>query len=179
MTEELFVTLDQLRSEAAAEGLPVRRTDGRLYHLLAKVYGAALEIDRTGAVSKLEAKVGALPSPKVGANRSFLFPGSDVFILASRYVLTGVDNRNSVYRYAKAMRGAADRQIAPVDLPKWLSENGGLRELLKPVDDAAQRFGRVLTLGRAITYRPGDTITLTIRAVGAGYFDIVKENKNG
>ena len=168
--------LEALRAEAQAEGLPVRRTDSRLYGLLARVYGAALQIQTDGNVADLRARAGNLKSPKPGASRSYLERGSDVFILASRYVLTGVDNRNSVYRYAAAMRGAAKRQICATDLPNWLVENGGLRELLKPLDDAAQRSGRQLTLDRAITWRAGEVVTLTLRAQGGGHFALIAED---
>ena len=170
-----FAELDALRTEAQTAGLPVRRTDARLYDLLSRVYAAALAVDREGGVADLCARVDGLQSPKPGANRAFLFKQSDVFILASRYVLTGVDNRNSVYRYAAALRGASRRQISPEDLPAWLSENGGLRELLKPHDDEKERSGRVLTLDRAITWRAGDVVTLTLRAQGGGYFALVSE----
>lgn len=170
-----FADLESLRSEAQANGLPVRRTDARLYDLLSRVYAAALAVEREGAVADLCARVEGLKSPKPGANRAFLFKHSDVFILASRYVLTGVDNRNSVYRYAAAMRGAAQRQIKPDDLSAWLAENGGLRELLKPLDDTVERSGRVLTLDRSVSWRAGDVLTLTLRAQGGGHFALISE----
>jgi hypothetical protein len=171
---EAFHDLDALRTEARTTGLPVRRTDARLYDLISRVYGAALRIDRDNATASLRARVEGLKSPKPDARRrAYVERQSDVFILASRYVLTGVDNRNSVYRYAAAMRGAADRQIPPDKLPGWLAENGGLRELLKPVSDHGERSRRVLTLDRPVTFRPGDVIHLTLHAQGAGYFVVI------
>lgn len=182
----LLGRLDHAREAAFNGGLPIRRKDGALYSLLAECLSICEDVIaanlfeelRTLAVVRVNARQprGTVTRAESnnGKGRRYVEAGSDAFILVARYVLSGVDNRNSFYRYATTLREAHKRQIASADLAAWMREHGGVNALYAPAAYRKEsRRTKVLHLNQAITFpREGD-FTLTLRHDGKGFFDVV------
>lgn len=188
MTEiqsSLHDRLQLAREHAHNGGLPIRRKDGKLYHLLAECLTICEEVISAGMFEELRqlARVSVnerRPRGEVtraesnnGKGRSYVEANSDAFILVCRYVLAGVDERNSSYRYATTLREASKRGIAGADLVAWLADNGGVNALYRPttINDANQT--RQLYLNQRITFPREGEFTITLRHDGKGFFDVV------
>lgn len=157
-----------LRGRALGEGLPTRRSDDRLYSLISDTYDLCLDVP----VEELRGVT--LPAVQ-GRTVSKPHLDSDIFIIVSRLILTGVDNRNSIYRYASAMRAAHARQVPRGTLRQFLSENGGLRSLLKPpLVPGTRRSHGVLYLNQPITFAEGSRIRVELRSIGGPNFEVIK-----
>jgi hypothetical protein len=182
----LLTRLDQAREHALNGGVPIRRKDGKLYQLLAECLGICEEVNSAGMFEELRQLAVVRVNERQprgtvtraesnnGRGRKWVEKGSDAFILVARYVLAGIDGRNSHYRYAVTMREAAKRQIAAADLVQWLGENGGVNALYRPttMKNAANQT-RQLYLNQRITFPREGEFTITLRHDGKGFFDVV------
>ena len=169
--------IEALRAVAQSDGLPVRRADARLYAILADCLAICEDALSQNALPELRRAVmvsvsGVAPA---GRGRKYLEQRADAYVIVARAVLDGIDNRNSVYRYAMTMREAARRGIASQALEKWLGENGGINALFKarPVS-ARKATTRTLNLNQSVTVPKDGTFTLTLRRDARGFFDVVE-----
>lgn len=158
----------ELRGRALGEGLPTRRPDDRLYSLISDTYDLCLEVP----VEELR----GVPLPVIrGRTMSKPRLNADIFVVVSRLILTGVDNRNSIYRYASAMRAAHERQVPRGTLRQFLSENGGLHCLLRPpLAVGTPRSYGVLHLDQPVSFAEGGRIRLELRSIGGPYFEVIR-----
>jgi hypothetical protein len=185
-TSSLSARLDQAREHAFNGGVPIRRKDGKLYALLAECLGICEEVIAADAFEELRRLAvtrvnerqprGTITRAESnnGRGRRYVEAGSDAFILVARYVLSGVDGRNSFYRYAVTLREANKRKIASTDLVRWLGENGGVNALYAPAAYRKESHRtKVLHLNQTVSFpREGD-FTITLRHDGRGFFDVV------
>ena len=123
-------SLHRLRSEALALGVPTRRRDSELYQLLASCLEICETVERDGLHGELRSHIRTESSGGSGRGRRYVETKTSAAVLVCRYVLEGRDTRNSNYRYAEALRSAAEMQIRSGDLAEWLSKNGGVRGLM-------------------------------------------------
>jgi hypothetical protein len=187
-TPTLQSRLDAARENAFNGGVPIRRKDGKLYQLLAECLGICEEVKARGQEAELREMVRVsvdARNPEIwgngraasnnGRGRRFAYSDSDAFILVARYVLAGVDGRNSHYRYAVTMREAHKRQIAAAGLVEWLGENGGVNALYGPATFKGDvQSKKTLHLNQTITFPREGEFTLTLRHDGKGFFDVVQ-----
>jgi hypothetical protein len=183
--------LDAARARAFNGGVPVRRKDGKLYQLLAECLLICEEVISAGQETELREMVRVsvdVKRPETwatglgrqasnnGRGRRYAESRSDAFILVARYVLTGVDGRNSFYRYATTLREAHKRQIAGADLVKWLGHNGGVNALYRPATIKGESYmTRQLQLNQRIAFPRDQAFTLTLRHDGKGFFDVIPD----
>jgi hypothetical protein len=160
-------------------GVPMRRTDGKLYAVLGECLSICEEVLRDNLQEALRAAVRVSIDVRgqnnAGRGRKYVNSDSDVHILVARAVLQGVDSRNSFYRYALILREASARQISGADLPEWLAKNGGAKELY--VHRLAKRQTRklkILHLDRSIEYPTDGVFTLHLVYDGAGGFRVFR-----
>jgi hypothetical protein len=186
-THGLQARLDAAREHAFNSGVPIRRKDGNLYHLLAECLGICEEVIAASMFEELRQMAVVRVNQRQprgtvtraesnnGRGRNYVEKGSDAFILVARYVLSGVDGRNSHYRYAVTMREAHKRQIASADLVAWLGENGGVNALYRPTTMKGEaNQTRQLYLNQRITFPREGEFTITLRHDGKGFFDVVQ-----
>jgi hypothetical protein len=179
--------LEQARNHAYNGGLPVRRKDGKLYAILAECLSICEEVIRDQKEDELRAAVKVsvdCRNPEVwgkgraagnaGKGKRYAESTSDAYILVARYVLEGVDNRNSVYRYASTLRAAGERQIASSDLVEWLENNGGVVALYRErLDRAPLRSTKTLYLDRPVSFQIGVEFSVKVVALGGGKFAVL------
>jgi len=91
------------------DNLPTRRTDAMLYKLLAECRAICEFVEANQLHDELRHAVKDKGLIRPEQNRSYVERKSSTGILVARYVLTGVDNRNSVYRYGKVLTRAMQR----------------------------------------------------------------------
>jgi hypothetical protein len=186
VTSPLLDRLNLAREHAHNGGLPIRRKDGKLYHLLAECLTICEEVQAAGMFEELRqlARVSvnerkprgtvARAESNNGKGRNYVEANSDAYILVCRYVLAGVDERNSSYRYATTLREASRRGIAGADLVGWFGENGGVNALYRPTTMKADtNQTRQLYLNQRITFPREGEFTITLRHDGKGFFDVV------
>jgi hypothetical protein len=186
-TSVLAERLETARRHAFNGGVPIRRKDGKLYALLAECLAICEEVNRAGLFEELrQLSVQRVdqrrPRGEVtraesnnGKGRRYVEAGSDAFILVARYVLAGVDGRNSHYRYATTMREAAKRGIRSGALVDWLGANGGVNALYRPTTLKGNcNQTRQLYLNERITFPREGEFTLTLCHDGKGFFDVVR-----
>lgn len=167
------------RNRASNGGIPIRRKDAALYSLLSECLGICEDVLRDGLLPELReairVSVDIRGANNAGKGRRYAETTSDAYILVARAVLSDVDNRNSVYRYAVTLREAGKRQIRSADLVQWLTDNGGVRALYlaRPLD-ACDASTKTLHLNSAVEYPKSGTFTLTLRWDGIGFFDVIK-----
>ena len=163
--------LDDLRTRAQRGGLPMRRTDAALYAVLSEIKAICEDI----TAAKAEDDLRAVYAAKATNRRKYLETGSDVHVIACRYVLEDDDTRNSVYRYAIALREAAKRQIGAQDLAEWLRASGGVNALYKARETAFRvRTTKTLHLTSPVEVVPGVALALTVMRRPDGFFDLVQ-----
>ncbi len=186
-SDTLQSRLDLAKAHAFNGGIPIRRKDGKLYQLLAECLGICEEVIRDRREAELREMVRVsvdARNPEIwgngraksnnGKGRRFAYHDSDAFILVARYVLAGVDGRNSHYRYAVTLREAHKRQIASADLVAWLGENGGANALYGPATFKSDvQSKKTLHLNQTISFPREGEFTLTLRHDGKGFFDVV------
>lgn len=142
MAFSIEASLDNIRSLADTYGLPTRRKDESLYRVLGACLTLCEEVQENSAEQELKAAVRKsvdFKNPDLigkgrsasnnGKGRRYTNSDTDVYILTARFALEGIDNRSSTYRYAKALRCAAQRMISGEELPEWLKKHGGVRSL--------------------------------------------------
>jgi len=174
----LRARLQAARDQALAIGLPARRKDADLYRLLAACLAFCEEVERDNLHEELRDAVRVSVderNPEIwgqgrgagnqGRGRRYVETGSDCYILVSRFVLEQVDTRNSVYRYAKALRVAGKRQMRAADLVEWLTKNGGVRALESsvPANTGKGRYARLIRAAQAVV----ETNAPSIKALDA------------
>lgn len=187
-TSSLQSKLTQAREHALNGGIPIRRKDGKLYALLAECLSICEEVIRDGMFEELRQMTRVSvderrPRGEVtraesnnGKGRRYVEAGSDAYILVARYVLAGVDGRNSHYRYAHTLREAGKRGIAGADLAQWLTENGGVNALYRPTTmKSPLNQTRQLYLNQRIKFPREGAFTITLRHDGKGFFDVVTQ----
>lgn len=175
---DLSARLAAARARAHQGGLPVRRKDGRLYAVLAECLSIAEDVIRHGQITELRealrVSVNVRGHGNAGRGRRYAEAGSDAFVLVARAVLEGVDNRNSVYRYAATLREAARRGIAACDLAEWLARNGGVNSLFRRRPVVARTMStRTLHLNAPVEVPKGRPFTITLQGDGRGFFDVL------
>ena len=144
--------LEVLRKKALQVGVPARRSDTSLYTLLSECLVVCLKVERDGLHEEVRS---ALTITHENGKRQYVEKRTHVSTLVSRYVLGGVDNRNSVYRYARVLKVAMLEQVSPAHFVEWVKGKGGIaRASLKP-----QTNEHVIKRIRAM--KPGQTATVS------------------
>ena len=173
--------IEDLRAKAQADGLPVRRADAQLYAILAECLSICEEAQETDSVRVLAEAVAqsvAGSEHDNGRGRRYLERRSDVFTVVARAVLEGVDNRNSVYRYALTLREAARRGLTSAVLEDWLLQNGGVNALYRTRPVSARRNTlSTLHLTSPVEVPREGVFTLTLRRSANGYFDVLNKEE--
>lgn len=171
---DIVTLLNAARDRALKGGLPTRRRDGALYALLSGCLFICEKVQREGLEAELrravQVSVDERGKGNAGKGRRYAEKDSDAYILVCRHVLEGVDTRNSVYRYAVALREAAARQVSSPDLSKWLKDNGGVSALFNRARVVNSRRVQLMQLDRSIEYPTDRPFTLTLRYDGKGGF---------
>ena len=178
MADSIRERLQLAREHADSGGVPMRRTDKALYALLAECLGICEDVERDGLLPELREAVRVTVDIRgqnnAGKGRRYAETGSDVYTLVARAVLEGVDNRNSVYRYAGALRCAGERQIRSVELEEWLTTHGGVVTLYETRQRPnVERSTKTLFLDAAVSYKVGVPVTITVQATSAGRFRLI------
>lgn len=174
--------VEALRTKAQADGLPVRRADAQLYAILAECLSICEEAQVTNNVRALAEAVAqsvAGTEHESGRGRRYFERRSDVFVVVTRAVLEGVDNRNSVYRYALTLREAARRGLTSGTLEDWLLQNGGVNALYRtrPVSTRRNTVSTLHLTSPVEVPRDG-AFTLTLRRSANGYFDVLSKEED-
>jgi hypothetical protein len=185
---DILEKLDTARQHAHNGGIPVRRKDGKLYALLSECLSICEEVIAEGMFEELRqlARVSVnerKPRGTVtrnesnnGRGRNYVEKGSDAFILVCRYVLSGVDERNSSYRYATTLREAHRRSIKSQELSSWLKENGGVNALYgRAIYKGDISSKRTLHLNEAVSFPREGEFTIRLKHDGKGFFDVVQK----
>jgi hypothetical protein len=175
---DLRKKLDLARDNAILGGLPARRKDSALYGILAECLGICNLVDASGARDELVKAI--TERDKQGRNRIYVYPQSDTHILVCRYVLEGHDNRNSIYRYAAALREATALAISSDDLVKKLTEEGGINTLFKSRPLKKRTFETsTLHLNSKVNAPKDSEIVLRLKRDERGFFDVLSCNVAG
>lgn len=173
---DIATLLAAVKQKAVKGGLPTRRKDSALYGLLAGMLFICEKVDRERLHDELIAAITVHVDVKgegnSGKGRRYVNDKGDTFVLVCRHVLGNIDTRDAVYRYARNLREASQRQISPHELGGWLRKNGGLAALtvVKP----RGRLTKVLRLDRQIGYDDNEEFTVTLKSLGGGVFQVIK-----
>ena len=152
-----------------------RRKDIELYALIGKVQIICEIAQGTTMQSALEKAVVEKTKALRSSNRAYFEKDADIFRIVGRYVFGPLD-RNSGWRYAATIREAHKRGIAGKDLPRWLSENGGLNALFRARPTSTKQYsGKTLFLRQAISFEPDTPFTITLIRRSDGLFDVVEK----
>lgn len=173
--------LHAARDLALRAGVPSRRKDAELYRLLADCLAICEMVERDGLRERLRDEIAVSVDIRnqnnAGKGRRYVEQGSDVPVTVCRFVLDGVDNRSSVYRYATCLREAMKRQILSDSLVDWVQENGGLLTLYQGRERSVTQFRvKTLHLNSRVTVPKDGMVTLTLRRDGRGFFDVLSRN---
>lgn len=173
----VLAQLDEIRERARKGGLPVRRKDAELYSILAEIYRLSHDIDFSSARGTLIRTLADRVSDN--RNRVYVQHNTDNHLLVCRYVLEGEDNRNSIYRYAMALKEARKREIPKGGLAAWLCENGGVNRLFKSRPLLKRSYDTsALQLKTRITVPKDRPFTITLQADERGYYDVLDIEKD-
>lgn len=176
---DLRSSLLAARRQAQNDGVPVRRSDLQVYALLDECLGICEKVTAQGMLDELRELVKQEVPDLWGRNRRYTSPRSDVYVLVSRFVLEGKDNRNSVYRYASAMRQAHKKGVQSGELIDWLVESGGIVQLTRFVEKRGRvRSVKVLYLDTSIQYEVGEPVTLVLNPTAGGRFTLVSQSSD-
>ena len=168
----------EAKEHAISEGVPARRKDQTLYKLLAECLHICEFVQLYHLEDQLRSEIAVSVDMRghnnYGKGRRYTERSADVFILVCRFVLEGVDNRNSIYRYAAALREAHRRNLKAGDLEKWLlNRGGGVNHLFRSRERAPYLSRlRVLHLNQKVVIPESGKITLTLQRDEKGDFDV-------
>ncbi len=175
------VTISQriadLRAKAHSGGLPVRRSDAKLYDLLGQCLTLCEDILREGREGELrDATREARPEGETKRRGRYAQSGSDAYTLVARSVLQAHDAQPNYSRYASVMRSAAKLGISGADLAQWLAENGGARSLYRTAADSGEHRLWSIQLVSPVALPTGAPFTLTLVSDGAMHFRVLSIN---
>lgn len=178
---DLADRLHAARDLALRSGVPARRKDSELYRLLADCLAICELVERDGLKERLREEIAVSVNIRnqsnKGKGRRYVELGSDIPVTVCRFVLDGVDNRSSVYRYATCLREAAKRQIRSDALVDWVQKNGGLVTLYQGRKRGVTQFQvKTLHLNSRVNVPKDGMVTLTLRRDMRGFFDVVSHN---
>jgi hypothetical protein len=163
-----------LRKAAHLGGVPVRRSDGRLYDLLGQCLTLCEDVLRAGQEAELrEATREARPEGDNRKRGRWALASSDVFTLVARSVLQAQDAQPNYSRYASVMRQAQKRGIDGADLAKWLADNGGARSLYRTAAETGAQRVWAIQLVAPVTLPTDGPFTLTLVSDGAMHFRVL------
>ncbi len=166
--------LADLRAQAHSGGLPVRRSDAKLYDLLGKCLSLCEDVLRDNREDELrDATRVARPDGETRKRGRYAQAGSDVYTLVARNVMQAHDAQPNYSRYASVMRAAAKRGIAGEHLATWLAENGGARSLYRTVADDGQQRVWSINLTSPVTLPTEGEFTLRLVSDGAMAFRVL------
>lgn len=163
-----------LREKAHSGGLPVRRSDAKLYDLLGQCLTLCEDVLRAGQEDALrEATRQDRPEGETRKRGRWALISSDAYTLVARSVLQAHDAQPNYSRYASVMRQAAKRGIAGTELAAWLAENGGARSLYRTVADEGQQRVWSIQLTAPITLPTDAPFTLKLTSDGGNQFRVL------
>ena len=179
---DIATLLAEAKAKALNGGLPMRRKDGTLYSLLAGCLFICEKVQREGRETELReavrVSVDIRGQGNAGKGRRYAERTADAYILVCRHVLDGVDNRNSTYRYAQALRNAHKLQITSDDLASFFAKKGGVAALhLAEAKTKDIGRARTLKLSSWIDYPLGGEFTLTLKSISDGGFAVLDGGK--
>lgn len=171
MIETVSQRLSALRAEAHSGGLPVRRSDAKLYALLGQCLTLCEDIARDKLEDELRAAVReARPEGDTRKRGRYAQSSSDIYTLVARSVMQDRGAQPNYSRYASVMRQAYARQIAGVDLAEWLATNGGARSLYRTVADGGEQKVWSIQLTAPLALPTDRPFTLRLESDGAMSF---------
>ncbi len=171
----LLDTLNEARSRAMNNQVPIRQKNKVLYNVMADCMSICAQVLATNAMDELREAV-ILGTNGVAGSR-FVKSSSDVYTIVCRYVLGNREDRSSITKYSQAVREASKLGVKPENLSDWMVANGGMRALYLRVKAANPRKGMkqaTLHLNERIEYPREGPFTLVLRYDGKGFFDVVK-----
>lgn len=164
-----------LRAKAHSGGLPVRRSDAKLYDLLGQCLTLCEDVLRAGREDELrEAMRQDRPEGEKQKRGRWALATSDVFLLVARGVLQAADAQPNYSRYASVMRQANKIGIAGANLADWLIKNGGARSLYRTTADGGEQRVWSIQLTAPITLPTDKTFTLTLVSDGGNQFRVLQ-----
>lgn len=172
------VSAQARRLRRAAEAGPIgqTKTAGELYGLLAACLGLVERCQRhPDAISELRGLVAQQPT---AGNRRYVEHGSDACLLVCRYVFgdlkSAAANRSNGSRYAHCLRQAQAAGLTSATLARHLREQGGINALyFKRPLKALTVATKTLRLDRSIDVPKAGTVTLTLRRMPDGCFEVI------
>jgi hypothetical protein len=175
----LIEAMDTMRQTVRLHGIPVRRKDGALYAMLASCLGLCQDVQRLQLEDAIKDRLGDRPA-LAGRNRRYVFQTTDVYVLVARYVLEGVDERNSVYRYATTLRRAAEFGLERDTMAEWLATEGGVNALFRTRQvEARTATTRTLHLSSPVTVVKDAPFTVTLQRRPDGFFNVLGQGAIG
>lgn len=170
----------RLRREAEAGPIGKKRSSFELYSLLRKCYWLA-EVCARDKAEEAELRRLVSEQPKGDRNRRFVEHGSSVFLAVARFVFShegGSADRSNASRYGMAMECAHDKRLDPIEFERRLREEGGIRAFRKRREPVpATAWIKQLELTRAVEAPLGGLISLTLRRLDDGRFEVVHHEK--
>lgn len=166
--------ISNLRDKAHSGGLPVRRSDAKLYDILGQCLTLCEDVMRECREDELrEATREGRPEGETKKRGRWALATSDVFLLVARGVLQDCDSSPNYSRYASVMRQANKIGIAGADLSEWLIRNGGARRLYRTVADSGKQRVWAIQLTSPIVLPTDVPVNLTLVSDGGGQFRVL------
>lgn len=181
---------DALRLRGTAEAGPIgkRQSSAELYSVLA---GCLRLVERCAlnpgeleelrfACTETPWRVRQYPGER---HRSYVERGSDAYIVVCRFVFGGLKSaaaeRSNASRYAQALRMATRRGITSEGLAVHLWHSGGVNALFlsRPLE-AKSVTTKCIRLDRPVTFPKHAAVTLTLRRMADGAFEVLGFTEN-
>lgn len=171
----IVAVANQLRDRAAPRN--ISHKTNVLYEMLAECMALAEQCARDPA--SREALLAAFRQQAAIGNRRYVEATTDDHLLVCRYVFDSGPNANrqGAWRYGRALKEAADRQIGSDGLARYLAANGGIAHLFlnRPVERRTTET-RTLHLTRPVSMPKGEVVTLCLRHSHGPFFDVLSQS---
>jgi hypothetical protein len=106
---------------------------------------------------------------KASSGRRYVEHGTDIYLRVCRFVFDRDSSRQASWRYANALRGAADSQVRSGDFASWCKANGGVAAISRQLFADGVTRTSVLRLDRLVVVPRGGEFALRLRKSGAQY----------
>lgn len=166
----------RVRRTAEAGPIGKRKTSFELYALLADCMALAERC--TSDRAAFDEMRGLVAQQPHDGNRRYVEMCADAYQLVCRFVFADLKSRgaerSNASRYAMALREAAKIGVKSADLAAHLRDGGGINSLFLARPLAARSVTtRMLHLTQSITAPKDEEITLTLRRISDGRFDVI------
>lgn len=141
-----------------------------LYRVLAKTLSLCERAERNPA-ERTELEELVLEATKAHKSRAYIERGSDIYIIACRYVFADDRGYANASRYAHCLRQARLRQLSSAGLFDWLSHHGGVNALYlaRPLE-ARSVTTKSIRLSHSVELPKSGRFVLTLERLADGTF---------